>query len=32
MLEAGNQIIGIAHDDHVASSLLPSPAFGPQIE
>src|SRR5215471_2150020 len=32
MLEAGHQIIGVAHDDHVASGLLPSPAFGPQIE
>ena len=32
MLEAGHQIIGVAHDDHVATSLLPSPAFGPQIE
>src|SRR5262249_62358192 len=32
LLKAGYQIIGIAHDDHVASGLLPSPAFGPQIE
>ena len=32
MLEAGYQIIGIAYDDHVASGLLPSPAFGPQVE
>jgi hypothetical protein len=33
MLEAGYQIIGVAqHDNHVASGLLPSPAFGPQIE
>jgi hypothetical protein len=32
MLEAGHQIIGVAHDDHVASGLLPSPAFRPQIE
>src|SRR5499427_5686541 len=31
MLEAGHQIIGVAHDDHVATGLLPSPAFGPQI-
>jgi hypothetical protein len=29
---AGHKIIGVAHDDHVATSLLPSPAFGPQIE
>src|ERR1700726_1772297 len=32
MLEAGHQIVGVAHDDHVASGLLPSPAFSPQIE
>ena len=32
MLEAGHQIIGVAHDDGVATGLLPSPAFGPQIE
>ena len=32
MLETGHQIVGVAHDDHVASGLSPSPAFGPQIE
>jgi len=32
MLEAGHQVIGVAHDDHVASGHLPSPAFSPQIE
>src|SRR5215468_9365868 len=32
MLEAGHQIIGVTHDDHVAAGFLPSPAFGPQIE
>ena len=32
MLEAGHQIIGVTHDDHVATGFLPSPAFGPQIE
>src|ERR1700730_1682515 len=32
MLEAGHQIIGIAHDNHVAGSLVPSPALGPQVE
>src|ERR1700726_654865 len=32
MLEASHQIIGVAHDDHVASGLVPSPAFSPQIE
>ncbi len=29
MLEAKHQIVGIAHDNHVASGLVPSPAFGP---
>jgi hypothetical protein len=32
VLEAGHQIIGIAHDDHVALGLLPSPASGPEVE
>ena len=32
MLEAGHQIIGIAHDNHVAGSLVPSPALAPQVE
>ena len=32
MFEAGHQIIRVAHDDHVAPGLLPSPAVGPQIE
>src|ERR1700738_2579442 len=32
MLEAGHQIIGIAHDNHVAGRLVPSPAPGPQGE
>src|ERR1700746_1749031 len=32
VLEADDHIIGIAHDDHVASSLTPSPALGPQIQ
>jgi len=32
MLEAGHQIICVAHDDHVASGFSPSPAFSPQIE
>ena len=31
-LEADNQIIGVAHDDHVAGGLVPSPARGPQVE
>ncbi len=25
-------IIGIAHDDHVAGGLMPSPAFGPKVQ
>ena len=32
MLEAQHHIVGIAHDDHVAGSLAPSPAFGPEVE
>ena len=31
VLEAGDQIVGIAHDDHVAAGLEP-PAFGPEVE
>ena len=32
MLESGHKIVGIAHDDHVSSGLVPSPAFGPEVE
>jgi hypothetical protein len=32
MLEAQRQIIGVAHDDHVAGGLAPSPALGSQVE
>jgi hypothetical protein len=32
VLEAEYEIIGVAHDDHVARGLTPSPALGPQIE
>jgi hypothetical protein len=32
MLKAHHNIISIADDDHVASGLTPSPAFGPEIE
>ena len=32
VLEAGYHVIGVAHDDHVAGGLVPSPAFGPEIE
>ena len=31
MLEADDDVVGIAHDDHVARGLTPSPAFGPEI-
>ena len=32
VLEAGHHVIGITHDDHVASGFPPSPALGPQVE
>ena len=32
VLEADDDIVGIAHDDHVARSLAPSPAVGPEVE
>jgi len=32
MLEAGDQIVRVSHDDHAASSLLPPPVIGPEIE
>ena len=32
VLEAGHQVVGIAHDDHVAGGLVPSPALGPEIQ
>src|SRR5271157_2438640 len=32
MLEAQHQIVGVSHDNHVAGSLAPSPAFGPEVE
>src|SRR5580704_3508363 len=32
VLETDDEVVGIAHDDHVARGLAPSPAFGPQIE
>ena len=31
-LKADDYIIGIAHDDHVAGGLVPSPAFSPQVQ
>jgi hypothetical protein len=32
VLEADDEVIGIAHNDHVASGHLPSPARGPEVE
>src|SRR6201989_3006249 len=32
MLEAGHQIVGVSHNDHVAPGLVSFPALGPQIE
>ena len=32
VLKADHQVVGIAHDDHVARGLAPSPALGPKIE
>jgi hypothetical protein len=32
LFEAHDDIVGITHDDHVARSLAPSPALGPQID
>jgi hypothetical protein len=32
VLEAGHQIIGIAHEDHVAGGFSPSPLHSPEVE
>ncbi len=32
VLEPDNEVVGVAHDDHVAGGLMPSPAMGPKIE
>ena len=32
LLEADDDVIRVAHDDHVARGLAPSPACGPEIE
>src|SRR5215475_144096 len=32
VLESDDEIVGIAHDDHVARGLTPAPALGPEIE
>src|ERR1700747_3746541 len=32
MLETDDEIVGIAHDDHITRGLAPSPACGPEVE
>jgi hypothetical protein len=32
VLGPDDEVIGIAHDDHVARGLAPSPAFGPESQ
>src|SRR6516165_7982588 len=32
MLEPDDEVVGVAHEDHVARDLTPSPAQGPEIE
>jgi len=32
MLEADDEIVGIADDDHAAAGFPPSPALGPEVE
>jgi hypothetical protein len=32
VLKAYDEVVGIAHNDHVARGLAPSPALGPQVE
>ena len=32
VLKAHHQIIGVAHDDHVAGGLAPPPLLGPEVE
>src|SRR5262245_10331740 len=32
VLKAHNEVVGIAHDDHVGRGLAPSLALGPQVE
>ena len=32
VLEADDEVVGIAHDDHIARGLVPSPALGPEVE
>jgi hypothetical protein len=32
VLEADDDVIGLAHDDHIARGFALSPALGPEIE
>jgi len=32
VLESDGEIVGIAHDDHIARGLAPAPTLGPEIE
>ena len=32
MLKPNDDVVGIAHNDHVTRGLAPSPAFGPEVE
>ena len=32
VLESDDEVVGIAHDDHIAGGLAPSPARGPEVE
>src|SRR6202163_637759 len=31
-LKTHDDVVGVSHDDHVTRGLVPSPAFGPQVE
>jgi hypothetical protein len=32
VLKTNDDVVGIAHNDHVTRGLTPSPAFGPEID
>ena len=32
VLEADDEVVGVAHDDHIAGGHAPSPARGPEVE
>ena len=32
VLKADDDVVGVAHDDHIARRLTPSPALGPEVE